>query len=95
VLHTGIGYWFDSRQTGHGYATEAVARLTQYVFQELNANRVYLDVAADNHSSLKLAKRLGFVREGTLKHYFRHFITNKAVDAEMFAVTDLSLLTGA
>lgn len=63
-----IGYWVDSRYAKQGYITEAIEGLTNFAFRELNAKRVEIRCDDLNINSKKVAMRLGFVLEGTLKN---------------------------
>ena len=62
-----IGYWLRADAEGHGYVTETVQLLTRLAFDELDANRVELRIDTENIRSLRVAERLGFVLEGTLR----------------------------
>lgn len=83
-----INYWFDSRYTGQGYATEAVSELLNFSFSKLNATRVQIHASSDNIKSLNLIKGLGFTHEGTLHNHSRNFVTNKIMSSELFAIFD-------
>ena len=61
-----IGYWLVAGGRGHGYATRAVVLLTAWLFG-LGAARVFLTVVAGNESSAAVARRAGFVYEGTMR----------------------------
>lgn len=61
-----IGYWVRSRFAGQGYATEAVRGLSRYAFRELGANRPGIWCDSRNVRSAQVARRVGFVHEGTL-----------------------------
>jgi RimJ/RimL family protein N-acetyltransferase len=63
-----IGYWLAPGARGRGYATRAVVLLTQWLF-DLGAGRVFLTVVAGNESSLAVARRAGFVLEGTMRSH--------------------------
>ncbi len=63
-----IGYWLRSSATGHGYTTEAVKLLTDYVFTQFKANRVEIRCDANNTRSAAVAQRLGFVQEARLRN---------------------------
>ncbi len=63
-----IGYWLRVSATGHGYVTEAVQLLTEYLFTHLAANRVEIRCDARNIQSAAVAQRLGFVFEGRLRN---------------------------
>lgn len=62
-----IGYWVCEDRVGRGYATETVQLLARLAFDELEANRVELRIDPRNIRSLRVAERLGFVLEGTLR----------------------------
>lgn len=61
-----FGYWLTADARGHGYATRAVVLLTRWLF-ELGAARVFLTIVADNDDSVAVARRAGFVYEGTMR----------------------------
>ncbi|GAC1355663.1 MAG: GNAT family N-acetyltransferase [Ktedonobacteraceae bacterium] len=63
-----IGYWLRTSATGHGYMTEAVKLLTEYLFTHFKANRVEIRCDAQNERSAAVAQRLGFVQEGQLRN---------------------------
>lgn len=61
-----VGYWIAPGARGHGYATRATVLLTRWLF-ELGAARVFLTVVAGNEGSVAVARRAGFVYEGTMR----------------------------
>ena len=63
---------------GHGYGTEAVRLLLQLGFKDLNLNRVYLRVFANNAPALHVYEKTGFVREGVLRQAV--YVDGKYVD---------------
>lgn len=63
-----IGYWIDTRHSGKGYITEAVERITQFSFDELNAKRVEIRCDSNNTRSRAIPERLGYTLEGILKN---------------------------
>jgi RimJ/RimL family protein N-acetyltransferase len=62
-----IGYWLARDAEGRGYASETVRLLTRLAFDALDANRVEIRVDTRNDRSRRVAERLGFVLEGTLR----------------------------
>jgi RimJ/RimL family protein N-acetyltransferase len=54
-----MGWWLRAGATGHGYATEAVRRLSELAFDS-GAERVEAHTDPDNASSRALAERAGF-----------------------------------
>jgi len=60
-------FWVRVDAQRQGYASECVRVLTRLAFDQLGANRVELRAAPSNIGSQRLAQRLGFVMEGTLR----------------------------
>ena len=54
------GYWLRADATGHGYATEAIAALTELAFTRLRARRVVVCHDPVNEASAGVPRRLGF-----------------------------------
>ena len=55
-----------------GYGREAIDLLLRFAFLQLNLNRVYLQVHADNTRAIHVYEACGFVREGCLRaHFYR------------------------
>jgi RimJ/RimL family protein N-acetyltransferase len=67
-----IGYWLDTRYTGKGIMTEAVVAQTEFLFEDLKAQRVDIQCHADNTPSMKVALNAGFKMEATLRNHRRH-----------------------
>lgn len=61
-----FGYWLDPRARGRGFATRAATLLTRWLF-ELGAARVVLKIVVGNDASAAVARRAGFVYEGTMR----------------------------
>ncbi|QUI25422.1 GNAT family N-acetyltransferase [Vallitalea pronyensis] len=59
-----IGYIFNPKFYGNGYATEAAKAVMQYGFDELGVHRVFAKCNPDNTPSWKLLERLSMEREG-------------------------------
>jgi RimJ/RimL family protein N-acetyltransferase len=62
-----IGWWCRKRFQGQGLVTEAARALTEYAFTHLGARRVWCGGDDENRRSWRVAERLGFEHEGTLK----------------------------
>jgi RimJ/RimL family protein N-acetyltransferase len=61
------GYWLRPSAEGHGYVSEAVRLLARLAFETLGANRLFLRCDVQNERSAAVARRLGFVHEGTFR----------------------------
>lgn len=63
-----IGYWGDTRYSGHGYITEAALAIANFAFTELRAKRVEIRCDTKNVKSRAIPERIGFTLEGILKN---------------------------
>ena len=63
VIETGIGYMIHRPFWGHGYATEAAAYCRDHAFGKLGKERVVVLVRPENVVSVKVAGKIGFLRE--------------------------------
>ncbi|MBJ7359209.1 GNAT family protein, partial [Nocardioides sp.] len=61
-----VGWAFDPRHQGQGYATEAVRELLRLCFEELGVRRVVALAFADNAPSLRVMEKVGMRREALL-----------------------------
>jgi len=59
-----IGYWLGRPYWGKGYASEAVARLVLFVFEELGAEAIGAGWFQDNPASGRVLEKLGFEPAG-------------------------------
>ncbi len=58
---------------GNGHGREALRQLLAHAFTDLQLNRVYLEVLADNAPAIKLYEGCGFTLEGRLRqHVFKN-----------------------
>ncbi|NPD24607.1 GNAT family N-acetyltransferase [Corallococcus exiguus] len=62
-----IGYWISASHTGQGLATEIAGALTRVAFEVEGVRRVEIHCDPRNVRSAAVARRLGFVHEGTLR----------------------------
>ena len=62
-----IGYFVGSRFSGKGIVSSALRVVLAWCFDTLGLNRVELRCATGNAPSIRVAERLGFVREGLLR----------------------------
>lgn len=64
-----LGWFLERSQQGQGIATEASKAVIQFMFNHLKAHKIIVITRDDNEKSSKLAKRLGFIREGHLREH--------------------------
>lgn len=62
-----LGYWIDAAHEGRGLVSRAAAVVLDQAFGPLGLDRVSLHTDIANQRSRALARRLGFVEEGTLR----------------------------
>jgi RimJ/RimL family protein N-acetyltransferase len=62
-----LGYWLDAELTGRGFATEASAAVLHVAFEVHLFERVEIHCDADNQKSARVAERLGFALDATLR----------------------------
>ncbi len=72
VRATEIGYWLGQEVEGRGVMTRTLLRVLQFVFEDLQLNRVGLQAEVDNTRSRALAERLGFTFEGVRRQTWIH-----------------------
>lgn len=66
-----IGYWLRTSAQGYGYVTEAVQILAGFVFDNFDAQRVFIRCDSLNTRSAAVPRRLGFIQEATLRNECR------------------------
>jgi RimJ/RimL family protein N-acetyltransferase len=81
-----VGYWLRTSAEGRGYISEAVRLLVRLCFETLQANRVDLRCDARNERSAAVARRCGFVHEGTRRNDDRG-PSGELRDTMIFAMT--------
>ena len=62
-----VAYEIDREYSGRGLATEAVERVIAHARTELGLLRLEAHIGPENSRSIRLAERLGFVRETELE----------------------------
>ncbi len=62
-----VGYWLGEAYWGRGIMTDAVARLTQHLFDEVKLLRAFALPLADNQGSIRVLEKAGYEREGLLR----------------------------
>lgn len=79
-----VGYWIAENVQGKGIVTKATKRLIDYGFKHLNLNRILISVSTQNTASKRVARRLGFTYEGTLRSDC--FLNNEFLDMEIYGL---------
>lgn len=63
-----IGYWLRKSAQGQGYTVECVNALTRFAFEALNCKRLEIRCSPRNTRSFRVAEKLGYQLEATLKN---------------------------
>ena len=79
-----MGYWLRTSHTGRGLMTEAASAFTNFGFGTFGAQRIEIRCDARNTRSAAVARRAGYVLEGTLRHDSRD-ADNVLRDSHVFA----------
>lgn len=69
LLSAYVGYWCDTRVTGAGVTTAAVALVLDHCFTAVGLHRMEATVRPENAASLRVLDKLGFRHEGLLRRY--------------------------
>lgn len=67
-----VGFIADVDHQRQGYVTEALSAALDFIFNDLQAHRVFLECDDTNQRSWEVAERCGFIREGHLRENKRH-----------------------
>lgn len=81
-----IGYWVRTDRTSNGVCTEAVDRLLDEAFGAMGYHKAVLRIAVGNDASDRVAEKLGFTREGTLREEL--LIRGNWVDHSLWSLLD-------
>lgn len=61
-----VGYWLGQPYWGRGLATEALAAVLRFGFEELRLNKIYATHHTDNPASGRVMQKNGMLKEGEL-----------------------------
>lgn len=64
-----LGYWFNQKYWGQGYAVEASRELLRLGFLELKLHRIWAKCHIENKASAKVMEKCGMVYEGTIREH--------------------------
>jgi RimJ/RimL family protein N-acetyltransferase len=67
-----LGYLVRTSRAGEGIATAAARLVAHYGFETLGFQRLEIVVRPQNTASLKVAEKVGAMREGLLRHRLQH-----------------------
>lgn len=76
---------YDPAQRGKGYGAEAVALLTDWLFERGGAERVQASTATGNAAMRRVLEKLGFVFEGVMRAFMP--VGDRREDFALYGVT--------
>ncbi|GCD33493.1 N-acetyltransferase [Streptomyces chrestomyceticus JCM 4735] len=79
-----VGCWLEETAVGRGLVTRAVRVILDWAVEERGMHRVEWRVAPGNTASIRLAERLGMVREGVLRESYP--LRGVRLDGEVWSV---------
>ena len=85
ILERHLGFELNQKYWNQGYITEAAQHLIDYLFVELQLDRVAISNYPFNKASSKVAEKLGFVKEGVLRKEDR-LSTGELVDRIVYSI---------
>jgi ribosomal-protein-alanine N-acetyltransferase len=88
-----IGYEFDPRHWGQGYASEAARAVLDFGFESLQVHRVWASCVADNLGSIRVLTRLGMRQEGRLRE--AEFFKGRYWDTLIFGILEREWRAGS
>ncbi len=80
-----LAYFLDKDSSGKGIMTEALYAVVQMAFEKMGIVKLYIRTATDNYGSQRVARKLGFRREGDFREDFRT-PTGDLVDTMVFGL---------
>jgi Acetyltransferases, including N-acetylases of ribosomal proteins len=64
-----LAYDIASEVRNRGLMTEAVRAAAKFLFEEVNLNRIYVYILANNYASNRVAQKVGMKLEGVLRKH--------------------------
>lgn len=64
-----LGYDLAREYWGRGIASEAVREIIRFGYEKMELNRIEAETIEDNHESVRMLEKLGFVLEGIRREY--------------------------
>lgn len=77
-----LGLFIDNQHKGKGYAKAALSIVENYVFNFLNIQQLYVQIAADNLASIAMFEKSSFAKNAVLKNWIRK--NDNFVDVVLF-----------
>lgn len=92
ALSLEFGGWISKQQLSKGYMTEASIALIQYAFKQLNIKTIEATFDSLNTRSIRIAERIGFTLDKTVKDDRFSFVSNQVGDTLIYVMRDMKNL---
>ncbi|WP_226658997.1 GNAT family N-acetyltransferase [Pseudalkalibacillus hwajinpoensis] len=79
-----LGYWIGREYWGKGFATEAVKRMIEFGFNQLDLNKVWALAISRNKASTIVLEKAGLQKEGRLKQ--NRLLHNEYEDVDVYGL---------
>jgi ribosomal-protein-alanine N-acetyltransferase len=79
-----LGYWIGHKYRRNGYATEAVKKIIEYVFENFEIEKIIATTLVNNLASQKFLEKLGFEKKKVLPK--DRFLDGKYVDSVQWEI---------
>lgn len=79
-----VGYQLLPIHWRKGYVTEAMKPILQEGFEVLNLHRVEAHIDPENQASLKLAEKVGFIKEAHLREHL--YVDGRFLDTQIYGM---------
>jgi len=66
-----LGYYIFEQYAGQGYMSEGMRLVINHAFKKLKLHRLEANIQLENTRSIKLVKKLGFIKEGISPRYLK------------------------
>ncbi|MDI5965961.1 GNAT family N-acetyltransferase [Streptantibioticus silvisoli] len=86
-----FGYWTVREHRRRGHTAEAGREICRWAFEDLGVERLEWVADAGNHASRAVARRIGFVMEGTMRSHIVHRGTRRDAWLGSLLPSDLGL----
>ena len=82
-----IGYGlFRDDYKNKGLMSEAISPIIDYGFMQMKLNRIEAFIEPENIASIKLIKKLNFVKEGQLREHYYNYKNDRIEDSMVYSL---------
>jgi ribosomal-protein-alanine N-acetyltransferase len=82
-----IGYMLNTGYHQQGIMFEAIQKVIEFGFKEMNLHSIEANINPENMASRKLLEKAGFVREAYFKE--NYFFNGRFIDSEIYSLLNL------